>query len=81
MLLSAKHYESCRHQKDQSCSPPSRVEIKPGYPASMKLILSLPTIMSKCCFFTFFYNRNVFKEILNKSKKCRDVQYGVTLVM
>ena len=64
----------------RSLSPPSSVEIKPGYPASMKL-LSLPTIMSKCCFFTFFYNRNVFKEILNKSNKCRDVQHGVTLVM
>ena len=35
----------------RSLSPPSSVEIKPGYPASMKLILSLPTIMSKCCFF------------------------------
>ena len=80
MLLSAKHYESCRHQRDQ-LSPPSSVEIKPGYPASMKLLLSLPTIMSKCCFFTFFYNRNVFKKILNKSNKCRDVQYGDTLVM
>ena len=86
MLLSAKHYESCRHQRDPfilahisymcaKCykaqnvmnhvaikeiplsSPPSSVEIKPGYPASMKLLLSLPTIMSKCCFFTFLQSK------------------------
>ena len=38
----------------RSLSPPSSVELKPGYPASVKLLLSLPTIMSKCCFFTFF---------------------------
>ena len=62
--------------------PPSSVEIKPGYTASMKLILSLPTIMSKCCFFTFFnIEMSLIKEILNKSNKCRDVQYSVTLVM
>ena len=74
-LLSAKHYESCRHQK-RSLSPSSRVEIKPGYPA-----LAYRQLCQNVAFSLFFYNRNVFMEILNKSNTCRDVQYGVTRVM